>query len=63
MLRDVILCEDCRYFYIEHSGEAYGKCSKMPVVVRRDEFCSRGKPKATPFPEYDDHTVSGLIDE
>ena len=65
---EIIKCHECRYFknYDGYRGEGwergvkYGKCYKNAVMVRTHDFCSRAEWN---LPDYDDHTVSGLLDD
>ena len=61
----VTRCSECKYFY-PFFNQHYGKCSRRHLddeVVKTADYCSYAVPKDLPVPEYDDHEVSGLLDD
>lgn len=61
---ELIRCSECRNFRPMPNSD-YGTCQKRAfygAVVKTTDYCSYAVPKSPPL-EYDDHDVSGLIDE
>ena len=59
---NVILCKDCKHFRA-FPEEPYGLCTRLPktaLIVKSNDYCSSAD---YPLPEYDDHNVSGLLDD
>ncbi len=61
---ELIRCSECGKFKPFPDG-IYGECHRLLIttIVKTDDYCSYAVPKDKPLPEYDDHDVSGLIDE
>ena len=60
---EIIPCAECEHFH--DFGNGYGECNKFGIrgtIMRPCDFCSYAK-KKVPLPEFDDHTVSGLLDD
>ena len=59
------VCSKCGKFKPFPDG-IYGEChrlQKVTTIVKTDDYCSYAVPKVPPLPEYDDHDVSGLLDD
>ena len=60
---EITPCSECEHF--RSFGNGYGECCHSPsrtAVMKTTDFCSYAK-KKVPLPEFDDHTVSGLLDD
>lgn len=60
--RFVITCQECKFFHLGKDG-VYGVCARMRTcgIARKiTDFCNYAE---LPFPEHDDHDVSGLTDD
>lgn len=60
--RYIVTCRECKYFRPYTDG-TYGNCTRAinhSAVYRKSDFCSYTEPAV---PEFDDHDVSGLLEE
>lgn len=62
---DGVNCSECEHFH--DFGNGYGECNKFGhhgTVMRPSDFCSYARKRGkVPLTEYDDHNVSGLLEE
>ena len=62
----IIPCEDCKHW--KDTGNGYGRCQRgarqaTGETCKAGDFCSKAQAKEKELYGYDDHTVSGLIDD
>lgn len=60
--RFVITCRECKFFRAYTDG-TYGNCTRTinhGAVYRTSDYCSYAE---LAVPEFDDHDVSGLLEE